>query len=40
MVPYIEDDIVLPALQVKQVFVPKYTGDGYEAQSKDWAVVD
>ena len=40
MVPYIEDDIVLPALQVKQVYVPKYTGDGYEAQSKDWAVVD
>lgn len=40
MVPYIEDDVVLPALQVKTIFVPKYTGDGYEAQSKDWAVVD
>ena len=39
-VPYIEDDVVLPALQVKTIFVPKYTGDGYEAQSKDWAVVD
>lgn len=39
-VPYIEDDVVLPALQVKTVFVPKYTGNGYEAQSKDWAVVD
>ena len=39
-VPFIEEDIVLPALQVKTIFVPKYTGDGYEAQSKDWAVVD
>lgn len=39
-VPYIEDDITLPALQVKTIFVPKYNGDGYEAQSKDWAVVD
>ena len=39
-VPYIEDDIVLPALQVRTIFVPKYTGDGYEASSKEWAVVD
>ena len=40
VVPFIEDDIVLPALQVKTVFVPKYTGDRYTAQSKNWAVVD
>lgn len=39
-VPYIEDDVVLPALQVKTVYVPQYKGDGYEAKSKDWAVVD
>ena len=39
-VPFIEDDVVLPALQVKTVYIPKYNGDGYEAQSKDWAVVD
>lgn len=39
-VPYIEDDITLPALQVKEVYIPKYTGDGYEAQTKSWAVVD
>ena len=38
-VPFIEDDIVLPALQVKTIFIPKYDGDGYIAQSKDWAVV-
>ena len=39
-VPFIEDDIVLPALQVKTVYVPQYKGDRYEAKSKDWAVVD
>lgn len=39
MVPYIEDDIVLPALQVRTVYVPQYKTDGYEAKSKDWAVV-
>lgn len=39
-VPYIEDDIVLPALQVKTIFVPEYKGDSYIAKSKDWAVVD
>lgn len=38
-VPYIEDDVILPALQVRKVFVPKYNGDGYEASSKEWAVV-
>lgn len=38
-VPYIEDDIVLPALQVRTIYVPEYKGDGYIAKSKDWAVV-
>ena len=38
-VPYIEDDIVLPALQVRTIFVPEYKADGYIAKSKDWAVV-
>lgn len=39
-VPYIEDDIVLPALQVKTVYVPQYKEDGYIAHEKSWAVVD
>lgn len=38
-VPYIEDDIVLPALQVRTIYVPEYKADGYIAKSKDWAVV-
>lgn len=39
-VPYIENDTVLPALQVKTVFVPQYMEDGYTAKEKSWAVVD
>ena len=38
-VPYIEDDVILPALQARTVYVPEYKKDGYEAKSKDWAVV-
>lgn len=39
MVPFIEDDVTLPALQVREVYVPQYKGDGYEAKPKNWAVV-
>ena len=39
-VPFIEDDITLPALQVKSVYIPQYKGDGYTAQAKNWAVVE
>lgn len=39
-VPYIDDDITLPALTLRNVYVPVYSGDGYTTKSKDWAVVE
>lgn len=41
-VPYIEEETVLPALQVKSVFVPQWDKDteSYAAKSRDWAVVN